>query len=121
MITQETIVATVPAGGTGVTADSSVISGEILKIAIDVTGDSMDINLDTIGEQSAQAILDYTGNTDSTFYPRAFAEGIDGTDLVYIASGEEIPVPFVVYGKLRLTLASAAAGEIVTMTITYRP
>ena len=27
---------------------------------------------------------------------------------------------FVVYGKLRLTLASAAAAETVTMTITYR-
>jgi len=120
MIRQETITATVPAGETGITADSSTIHGEILKIAMNVTGNSMDINLDSFGEQSAQAIIDYTGNTDSTFYPRAFAETIAGVDLVYIAAGEEIPVPFAVFGRLRLTLASAAATESVKMTITYR-
>jgi len=120
MITQQTITATVATGGTGATADTEMLHGEILKVSMDVTGNSMDINLDSLGEQVAQAIIDYTGNTDTTFYPRAFQEGITGTDLVYIASGEEIPTPFVVYGKLRLTLASAAAAETVTMTITYR-
>ena len=119
MITQQTITATVATGETGATADTSFIGGEILKVAMDVTGNSMDINLDSIGEQKAQAIIDYTGNTDSTFYPRAFAQKIDGTDLLY-TTGEEVPVEFVVYGTLRLTLASAAAAETVTMTITYR-
>jgi len=119
MITQQTIIATVAAGGTGVTADSDTINGEILKVSMDVTGDSMDINLDTLGEQEAQAIIDYTGNTDSTFYPRTPAEDHAGTDVTYDGTNE-IYVPFVVYGKLRLTLASAAAAETVTMTITYR-
>ena len=62
MITQHTIRAVVPAGATTVTADSDTIFGEILKVSMNVTGNSMDINLDTLGEQSAQAILNYTGN-----------------------------------------------------------
>ena len=119
MITQQTITATVATGDTGATVDTEIIHGEILKVSWDVTGASMDINLDSLGEQKAQAIIDYTGNTDSTFYPRTIAEKIDGTDYLYV-TGEEVPVPFVVYGKLRLTLASAAAAETVTMTITYR-
>ena len=119
MITQHTIVATVPTAGTGVTADSDMITGEILKVAMNVTGNSMDINLDSLGEQKAQAIIDYTGNTDSTFYPRTPMEDNTGTDVTYDGTNE-IYTPFVVYGKLRLTLASAAAEETVTMTITYR-
>ena len=120
MITQHTIVATVAAGGTGVTADSDMISGEILKIAMDVTGNSMDINLDTLGEQKAQAILDITGNTDTTYYPRTPTVDYQGAANSLYAATFPVYVPFVVYGKLRLTLASAAAAETVTMTITVR-
>jgi len=120
-IRQVRLVATVPAGGTGVTADSETIHGEILKVAIDVTGNSMDINLDTLGEPKAQAILNYTGNTDTTFYPRVSAEDNAGTALLYLSTDTaEVGVPYTVFGKLRLTLASAAAAETVTMTITYR-
>ncbi len=119
MITQHTIVATVAAGGTGVTADSETINGEILKVAMDVTGNSMDINLDTLGEQKAQAILNITGNTDTTYYPSVALEDNAGAGVEY-ASGYAIRTNFVVYGKLRLTLASAAAAETVTMTITVR-
>ena len=120
MITQQTITATVAAGATGATVDTEMLIGEILKVDMDVTGASMDINLDSLGEQKAQAILNITGNTDSTYYPRVGVQDNAGTALVYIAAGEIIPVPYVVYGKLRLTLASAAAAETVTMTITYR-
>lgn len=121
MITQQTIIATVPAGETGVTVDSEIIHGEILKVTMDVTGDSMDINLDSLGEQKAQAIINYTGNTDSTFYPRVASQDNAGTTLKYLSTDSAtVGVPFVVYGKLRLTLASAAAAETVTMTITYR-
>ena len=120
MIRQIRLVATVATGATGATATSQVIHGEILKVAIDVTGNSMDINLDTLNEPKAQAILDITGNTDTTYYPRVGVQDYQGTALVYIASGEVIPVPFTVFGRLKLTLASAAAAETVTMTITYR-
>lgn len=123
MIRQIRIIATVPAAGTGVTADSTNFHGEILKIQMDVTGDSMDINLDTLGEQKAQAILDYTGNTDSTFYPETPLVDYQGTALnLSDDHGGNIAKygKFVVNGKLRLTLASAAAAEKVVMTITYR-
>lgn len=120
MITQTTITATVPAGETGIIADSKLVHGEILKVSFDVTGNSMDINLDTLGEQNAQAIIDYTGNTDSTFYPRTPTVDNAGAANSLYAATFPVQTPFVVYGKLRLTLASAAAGEIVTMTITYK-
>lgn len=121
MITQHTITATVAAGATGATGDSETINGEILKVAMDVTGNSMDINLDSLGEQKAQAIINYTGNTDSTFYPRVASQDNAGTTLKYLSTDTAtVGVPFVVYGKLRLTLASAAAAETVTMTITVR-
>lgn len=119
MIRQMKITATVPAGETGVTADSDTIHGKILKVAFDVTGDSMDINLDTLGEPSAQAIIDYTGNTDSTFYPRVPVALNDGEETVLWYTALKVYEPYVVFGKLRLTLADAAAGEIVLMTITY--
>ncbi len=123
MITQETIVATVAAGATTATADSTVIHGEILKVAMNVTGNSMDINLDSLGEQKAQAILNITGNTDTTYYPQT--EAVDNAGASLDASDTEGgPVKkftrFTVYGALRLTLASAAPAETVSMTITYR-
>jgi len=120
MITQYTIVATVPAGETGITADSETIHGEILKVSFDVTGNSMDINLDTLGEQKAQAIIDYTGNTDSTFYPRVAVSLNTGGETVTWFTAMKVYEPYTVFGKLRLTLASAAAAETVTMTITVR-
>ena len=121
MITQYAIVATIPTGETGITADSETIHGEILKVSFDVTGDSMDINLDTLGEQKAQAIINYTGNTDSTFYPRVASQDNAGTTLKYLSTDSAtVGVPYAVYGKLRLTLASGAAAEKVTMTITIR-
>ncbi len=123
MITQHTITATVAATESGATADTDMIIGEILKVDMDVTGNSMDINLDSLGEQKAQAILDITGNTDTTYYPQTEAVDNAGASLdASDASGGPVKkfTRFKVYGKLRLTLASAAAAETVTMTITVR-
>ncbi len=119
-IRQIRLVATVPTGETEVTVDSETIHGEILKVSFDVTGSSMDINLDTLGEAKAQAIIDYTGNTDSTFYPRVAVSVNTGTESVTWFTAMKVYEPYVVFGKLRLTLASAAATETVTMMITYR-
>lgn len=120
MITQQTITATVATGATTATAETVLIKGEILKVSFDVTGASMDINLDSVGETVAQAIIDYTGNTDSTFYPRTPTVDNAGAANSLYAATFPVYVPFVVYGNLKLTLASAAAAETVTMTVTYR-
>lgn len=123
MIRQIRLTATVAAGATGATAVSPVIHGEILKVATNVTGASMDINLDSSAEQCAQAIINYTGNTDKSFYPRVALEDNTGSALdLSDSEGGNTAVygPFVVFGILTLTLASAAAAETVTMEITYR-
>ena len=99
------------------------IHGDILKVAFDVTGNSMDINIDSVGEPVAQAILDYTGNTDSTFYPRVAMTDNAGSALdVSDTEGGDVAVYgyYSVFGRLTLTLASAVATETVTATVTYR-
>jgi len=121
MIRQTRITATVATGATTADATTSTIHGEILKVAIDVTGNSMDINLDSLGEPKAQAILNYTGNTDTTFYPRVASQDNAGTTLKYLSTDTAtVGVPYVVFGKLKLSLSSAAAAETVTLTITYK-
>ena len=120
MIQQIRLKATVAAGATGATATSETIQGEILKVAFDVTGNSMDINLDSVGEPVAQAILDYTGNTDSTYYPRVVTVDNAGAANSLYAATFPVQVPYAVFGKLKLTLANAAAAETVTMTVTFR-
>ncbi len=119
MIRQITLVATIPTAGTGVTVDSETIHGKILKVAFNVTGNSMDINLDTLGEQKAQAIINYTGNTDSTFYPRVPVSLNTGGETVLWFTALKVYEPYTIFGKLRLTLASGAAAEKVVMTVTF--
>ncbi len=119
MIRQMRITATVPTGETGVTADTETIHGKIIKVSFAFTGNSMDVNLDTLVEPKAQAIINYTGNTDSTFYPRVPVSLNTGGETVLWFTALKVYEPYTVFGKLRLTLASAAAGEIVVMAITY--
>ena len=123
MIRQVRITATVATGETTADATSEFFHGKILKIVTDVTGDSMDINLDTVGEQKSQALLDYTGNTDTNFYPRVALTDNTGTAIDLSTSGEggdnAMYGPYVVFGKVKLSLASAAAAETVTVEITY--
>ena len=120
---QMRVTATGAAGATGATADTSIIRGEIVSLSMDVTGNSMDINLDTLDEQKAQAILDYTGNTDTTFYPETPMMDYQGS-AIDVSDGQGGDTAkygkFVVFSRLRLTLASAAAAETVTIAITYR-
>lgn len=123
MIRQVRITATVAAGATTASTTSEFIHGEILKIVTDITGDSMDVNLDTVGEQKSQALLDYTGNTDTTFYPRVALTDNTGTALdLSDTEGGDVAMygPYVVFGKITLALASAAAAETVTVEVTYR-
>ncbi len=121
MIRQINITATVAAGTTA-SATSNTIHGKILKIDMNVTGNSMDIDLDTVGEQKAQKILDYTGNTDTTFYPRVQLVDNTGSNLdLSDAQGGNVAMygEFVVFGRVTLSLASAAVAETVTVGITY--
>ena len=122
MIQQTRITATVASGATTADVTSEFFHGKILKISMDVTGNSMDIDLDKVGEQVSQKILNITGNTDTTFYPRVQLEDNTGSalDLSDTEGGDtKVFGPFVVFGKVKLSLASAAGAETVTMEITY--
>ncbi len=122
MIRQINITATVAAAATTASATSEFFSGKILKIDMNVTGNSMDVDLDTVGEQKTQKILDYTGNTDTTFYPRVTLTDNTGTALdPSDAQGGDTALygEYTVFGRVTLSLSSAAAGETVTVGITF--
>jgi hypothetical protein len=65
------------------------------------------LNIGTLGAAPA--------DDNGVYYPRRAAQDITGTNLVFIASGEIIPVRFEVFGhKLLLDITAAAAGDITT-------
>ena len=110
--------ATIPAGDTGATAYSPPIRGKILKVGVNYNTAACTVDLDTDGEPSAQKVLDLaSGSTDATYYPRKAVEDITGTAVTYDGTNE-IYEPFVVYGRLLLTLASGTATHSVTVHVT---
>ncbi len=110
--------ATIAAGATGATAYSPPIRGRILKVGVDYNTAACTVDLDTDGETNAQKILDLSSaNTDATYYPRVQVEDITGTGKEY-ASGYPIYEPFVVYGRLLLTLVSGTATHSVNVHVT---
>jgi len=112
------MVGTIGAAGTA-TDYSSPISGRILAVQVDYPAATCTVDIDTDGELSSQKIVDLAAaNTDATFYPRAFAQKIDGTTLLY-TTGEEVPVEFVVNGRLKLSIASGTAIQTVTVDVLY--
>lgn len=107
---------TIAADGSA-SAYSSPIRGRILAVGVDYPAHSCTVDLDTDGEASAQKILDLgAATTDKTFYPRVQVEDNTGTGVNY-ASGYPIYEPYVVYGRIKLTVASGTAGEKVSVYI----
>ncbi len=123
MIRQISITATVAAAATTASATSEFFKGKILKIDVNYTGAAMEVDLDTVGEQKTQKILNLaSGNTDTTYYPRVALEDNTGTALdLSDAQGGDTAMygEYVVFGKVTLSLASAAAAETVTVGITF--
>jgi hypothetical protein len=106
----------IAADGTA-TAYSVAVRGRILAVGVDYPAGTCTVDLDSDGEASAQKILDLAAaNTDATYYPRAFAQKIDGTLLLY-TTGEEVPVEFVVYGRIKLSIAAGTATQSVSVQI----
>ena len=104
----------IAADGTA-SAYSVPIRGRILAVGVDYPENTCTVDLDSDGEASAQKILDLSAaNTNATYYPRAFAQKIDGTTLLY-TTGEEVPTEFVVYGRVKLSIASGTAGQSVSV------
>jgi len=102
----------ISAAGTA-SAYSVPIRGRILAVGIDYPAHTCTVDLDSDGEASAQKILDLSAaNTDATYYPRVQVHDNTGTGVTYDGT-HEIYEPFVVYGRVKLSVASGTEGESV--------
>jgi hypothetical protein len=115
--------ATGGAGAATATAYSPDVSGEVL--AVDVAyGDSppatTDVTLQDENDPRAENIVDLANaNTDVKIYPRRVTELNDGTDITYDGTNE-VYTPYIVHGRLKLTIAQANNDDYVTATIWVR-
>jgi len=99
-------------------AYSSTIRGRILAVGVDYPEHTCTVGLDTDGEASAQKILDLSAaNTDATYYPRTPVCTYAGEETILYSTGNKVCEPFVVYGRIKLTIASGTAGESVSVYI----
>lgn len=100
-------------------AYSIPIRGRILAVGVDYPAHNCTVDLDTNGEASAQKILDLAAaNTDATYYPRVAVHDKTGAaiDLSDAEGGNTAMYePFLVYGRVKLTIASGTAGESVSI------
>lgn len=115
-ITKYKVTATIPAGETTATAYSIPIRGRILAVGINYPTNTCTVDLDSDGEASAQKILDLAAaNTDKTYYPRTPVHTYTGAETVTWFTAMKVHEPFVVYGRIKLSLASGTATESVTI------
>ena len=110
------------AGAAAATAYSPHVAGEILKVHVDYTGDTntMDVTLADEADPAAESIVSLANqDTDITLYPRRLLETNDGTDLTYDGT-RKVYAPYVVHGRLKLSVAQADAGDVVEATVWLR-
>ena len=97
-------------------AYSVAIRGRILAVGVDYPTNTCTVDLDSDGEASAQKILDLAAaNTDATYYPRTPVCIYTGAETVFWYTALKVYEPFVVYGRVKLTIASGTAGESVSV------
>ena len=105
----------IAADGTA-SAYSIPIRGRILAVGIDYPAHTCTVDLDSDGEASAQKILDLAAaNTDKTYYPRTPVCIYSGGETVLWYTALKVHEPFVIYGRVKLSIASGTAGESVTV------
>lgn len=110
------VTATIAAGQTTATAYSIPIRGRILAVGISYDTNTCTVDLDSDGEASAQKILDLAAaNTNKTYYPRTPVQIFTGGETVFWEGANKVHEPFVVYGRIKLSLASGTATESVTV------
>ena len=118
-ITKYKISATIAAGETTASAYSIPIRGKVLAVGVNYDTNTCTVDLDSDGEASAQKVLDLAAaNTDVTIYPRTPVQDYTGAnvDLSDAEGGNTAQYePFLVYGRVKLSLASGTATETVTV------
>jgi len=107
-------------GSAAATTYSPHVTGKVLAVHLSYVGDdpaTTDVTLSDEGDPAAEAIVSLTDNaTDIKIYPRRVTEKNDGTDILYVA-GEEVFEPYIVYGRLKLVVAQANTGDVITATV----
>ena len=116
-ITKYKVSATIAAGATTASAYSIPIRGRVLAVGVNYPTNTCTVDLDSDGEAAAQKIVDLAAaNTDRVVYPRTPSQDITGADVTFDGTNE-IYEPFVVYGRVKLSVASGTAGETVSVDL----
>lgn len=117
-IRQYKIVATIAAGATTATAYSSTIRGRILAVSINYPSHTCTVDLDSDGELKSQKILDLAAaSTDIIYYPRTPVCTYTGAETVLSYTALKVYEPFLVYGRVKLSLATGTAEDAVTVNL----
>lgn len=137
-ITMHKIQNTIATGETtGTTVSTNVIRGKILSVKVifsnstpastsdrDVNIFEMNPSAPTTIAKAMQEILNIGGlgavpnDDNSVLYPRRAAEDNAGTDLVFLSTDTAVvPIEYVIFGKLMLSVTAAAEGDITTAYI----
>lgn len=101
------------------TAISRFIKGEILSVEINYPTNTCTVDLDS-QEAVSQKILDLAAdNTDKVVYPTTSAQDNTGSAVTYDGTNE-IKIPFVIHGRVQLSIASGTENEQLTVFINVR-
>jgi len=115
-ITKYKISATIAAGATTASAYSVPIRGRVMAVGVDYPAHTCTVDLDSDGEASDQKILDLAAaNTDKTYYPRTPVSIYTGAETVLSYTALKVYEPFVVYGRVKLSVAAGTAGDSVSV------
>lgn len=136
-ITMYKLSCTVATGGTTANVTSDIIRGKILSIktiysnSTPASTSDRDVDLyemnpadDDDVSDALQHILDIGGlgadpsADNKVYYPRVASQDYQGTSLLYLSTDTAVvPTEFIVFGRLYLSVANAAAGDITTLYV----
>jgi len=92
-------------------AYSTVVRGKVLAVWVDYPTNTCTVDLDT-DEAVSQKIVDLSAaNTDAVYYPRTPVCNNAGAETVYFESTNKVHTEFVIFGRIKLTVASGTADE----------
>ena len=98
-------------------AYSVPVRGKVLAVQIKYPSNTCEVDLTSSDEQVEQTVLDLAAsNTDVVVYPRVKVQNNAGTDVTYDGTNE-VHEEYVVFGRLKLVIASGTEGDEVTVDV----
>jgi hypothetical protein len=106
----------IAADGTA-SAYSPVIRGKLLAVSINYPAATCTVDLDEQDTANNQKLLDLAAaNTDLTVYPRKAVQDNTGANVTYDGTNE-IYEHFIVFGRIKLSIASGTATQVVVVDL----